>query len=140
MKAHFDFHTAIQSDTTGLPNRSRRSHSTHPIVVKIKLSLPYVIAFLALTILCGTSHEFVHHFVGAAFCGCFGYKTFNSFTLCSSCAGQPLGVHRGDVGRPAFHLRIDVARHLGPASRLPSVKGQTIRADAKHRVIELRSR
>src|SRR5438128_10395041 len=53
--------------------------------LKIKLSLPYLIAFLALTILCGTSHEFIHHFTAAAMCGCFGYKTFNSFELCDSC-------------------------------------------------------
>ena len=45
----------------------------------------YLLAFFALTILCGTSHEFIHHFVGAAICGCFGYKTFNSFELCSGC-------------------------------------------------------
>ncbi len=57
---------------------------------KIRLSTPYTVAFFALTILCGTSHEFAHHFVGAAFCGCFGFKTFNSFDLCPSCAGNQL--------------------------------------------------
>jgi len=56
----------------------------------IRLSVRYIIAFLALTILCGTSHEFIHHFTGAAFCGCFGYKTFNSFDLCDSCKGNTL--------------------------------------------------
>ena len=70
--------------------------------LKIKLSLPYVIAFLALTILCGTSHEFVHHFVGAAFCGCFGYKTFNSFELCSSCAGNRLAFIAATWAGPLF--------------------------------------
>ena len=47
--------------------------------------LNYLIPFLFLTILCGTSHEFAHHFAGAAICGCFGYKTFNSFELCEGC-------------------------------------------------------
>jgi hypothetical protein len=70
--------------------------------VKVKLSLPYVVAFLALTILCGTSHEFVHHFIGAAFCGCFGYKTFNSFTLCPSCAGNRLAFMAATWAGPLF--------------------------------------
>jgi len=70
--------------------------------LKINLSLPYVIAFLALTILCVTSHEFVHHFVGAAFCGCFGYKTFNSFELCSSCAGNRLAFIAATWAGPLF--------------------------------------
>ena len=70
--------------------------------VKIELSPAYIIAFLALTILCGTSHEFVHHFVGAAFCGCFGYKTFNSFTLCPSCAGNRLAFIAATWAGPLF--------------------------------------
>jgi len=70
--------------------------------LKIKLSLPYIIAFLAITILCGTSHEFVHHFVGAASCGCFGYKTFNSFELCSSCAGNRLAFIAATWAGPLF--------------------------------------
>ena len=45
----------------------------------------YLLPFLLLTILCGTSHEFTHHFAGAAICGCFGHKTFNSFELCDGC-------------------------------------------------------
>jgi hypothetical protein len=57
-------------------------------MVFLRLNGRYVVAFLALTILCGTSHEFAHHFVGAAMCGCFGVKTFNSFELCASCKGN----------------------------------------------------
>lgn len=56
--------------------------------MKINFSLKYLVPFLFLIILCGTSHEFVHHFVGAAICGCFGYKTFNSFQLCGACREQ----------------------------------------------------
>lgn len=70
--------------------------------MKIELSPAYIIAFLALTILCGTSHEFVHHFVGAAFCGCFGYKTSNSFTLCPSCAGNRLAFIAATWAGPLF--------------------------------------
>ena len=57
--------------------------------VYLRLSWQYLVAFAALTILCGTSHEFVHHFAGAAICGEFGYKTFNSFKLAPGCAANP---------------------------------------------------
>jgi hypothetical protein len=57
--------------------------------MKLRLSWRYLAAFLFLTILCGTSHEFVHHFAGRLVCGCWGYKTFNSFELCASCATNP---------------------------------------------------
>lgn len=69
--------------------------------MKIKLTWKYIIAFLFLTILCGTSHEFVHHFTGALICGCFGYKTFNSFVLCDSCKDNPYGFW-ATVAGPAF--------------------------------------
>ena len=52
---------------------------------EIALTGRYLIAFAALTILCGTSHEFAHHFTGAAMCGAFGTKTFNSFELAPGC-------------------------------------------------------
>src|SRR5947199_8810580 len=70
--------------------------------MKISLSFAFVIAFFALTLLCGTSHEFVHHFVGAAFCGCFGFKTFNSFDLRSSCAGNRLAFVAATWAGPLF--------------------------------------
>ena len=57
--------------------------------MKIKITWKYIIAFLFLTILCGTSHEFVHHFAGALVCGEFGYKTFNSFALPEPCVNNP---------------------------------------------------
>ena len=69
--------------------------------MKLLITWKYVIAFLFLTMLCGTSHEFVHHFSGAAICGCFGYKTFNSFTLCDSCHENPYRLW-ATVAGPAF--------------------------------------
>ena len=57
--------------------------------MKINITWRYAAAFLFLTILCGTSHEFVHHFAGAAVCGEFGYKTFNSFVLPEACRANP---------------------------------------------------
>jgi hypothetical protein len=66
-----------------------------------RLTWQYVIAFAALTILCGTSHEFVHHFAGAAICGGFGVKTFNSFDLAPGCDANPLSVW-ATVAGPLF--------------------------------------
>ncbi len=58
----------------------------------LRLTWQYLVAFAALTVLCGTSHEFVHHFAGAAVCGEFGYKTFNSFRLAPGCSANPLAL------------------------------------------------
>ena len=57
--------------------------------IHLRLTWQYVAAFAALTILCGTSHEFTHHFAGAAVCGAFGTKTFNSFELAPGCGANP---------------------------------------------------
>lgn len=69
--------------------------------MKLKLNLKYVLAFLLLTMLCGLSHEMVHHVTGAAICGCWGYKTFNSFVLCASCDANPYRLW-ATVAGPAF--------------------------------------
>src|SRR5437867_3921818 len=60
-----------------------------PERLHLRLTWQYVTAFAALTILCGTSHEFAHHFAGAAVCGAFGTKTFNSFQLAPGCEANP---------------------------------------------------
>src|SRR6266849_4193508 len=67
----------------------------------LRLSWRYVVAFLLLTILCGTSHEFVHHFTGRLICGCWGFKTFNSFVLCDRCKSNPYGF-LATVAGPVF--------------------------------------
>jgi hypothetical protein len=67
--------------------------------MQLRLTWRYVLAFAALTILCGTSHEFVHHFAGAAICGGFGVKTFNSFDLAPGCDANPLSRGRRPRGR-----------------------------------------
>ena len=53
--------------------------------IKVHLNKNFILGFLFLTMLCGLSHEMVHHFTAAGVCGCWGYKTFNSFELCESC-------------------------------------------------------
>ncbi|MDP9017059.1 MAG: hypothetical protein M3N19_01895 [Candidatus Eremiobacteraeota bacterium] len=70
--------------------------------MKISLSWRYLLAFCALTILCGTSHEFVHHFTGAALCGHFGTKTFNSFTLAAGCDSNLVAVYWSAMAGPIF--------------------------------------
>jgi hypothetical protein len=55
----------------------------------LRLTWRYLVALAALTILCGTSHEFAHHFAGAVICGKFGVKTFNSFDLAPGCDANP---------------------------------------------------
>jgi hypothetical protein len=70
-------------------------------MLHLRLTWRYVSAFAALTILCGTSHEFVHHFAGAAICGGFGVKTFNSFDLAPGCDANPLSVWATAAG-PLF--------------------------------------
>lgn len=69
--------------------------------MKIRLNSKYMLAFLLLTMVSGLSHEMVHHVAGAAICGCWGYKTFNSFVLCSSCDGNPYSFW-ATVAGPAF--------------------------------------
>ncbi len=70
--------------------------------MKIQLSWRYIVAFIALTILCGTSHEFVHHFTGALLCGAFGTKTFNSFTLAAGCDDNLTKVYWAAMAGPIF--------------------------------------
>jgi hypothetical protein len=85
--------------------------------MRIRLSVTYVVAFLALTILCGTSHEFAHHFVGALLCRCFGTKTFNSFDLCRSCAGNDVAFAAANWAGPLLTyglMWLGVARMLRP--------------------------
>jgi hypothetical protein len=67
----------------------------------LRLTWRYLVAFAALTILCGTSHEFAHHFAGAAICGEFGVKTFNSFDLAPGCDAKP-GSFWATVAGPVF--------------------------------------
>jgi hypothetical protein len=69
--------------------------------IHLRLTWRYLAAFAALTILCGTSHEFAHHFAGAAICGAFGTKTFNSFELAAGCQANPLHLW-SEIAGPAL--------------------------------------
>jgi hypothetical protein len=54
--------------------------------MQVHLTTKYLVGFAALIFLCGLAHELAHHLVGAALCGAFGVKTFNSFALSDACA------------------------------------------------------
>lgn len=51
----------------------------------LSLSWRYGLALFCLTGVCGTAHELIHHVTAFAVCGCWGYKTFNSYDVCSGC-------------------------------------------------------
>ncbi|MGI9089599.1 MAG: hypothetical protein ACR2GG_00690 [Gemmatimonadaceae bacterium] len=80
---------------------SNSATQAQPQRIYLRLTWQYLAAFAALTILCGTSHEFVHHFTGAAICGRFGLKTFNSFDLAPGCDSNPWSVW-ATVAGPLF--------------------------------------
>jgi hypothetical protein len=70
--------------------------------MRVQPTRRYLIAFVALILLCGLGHEFAHHVVGALFCGAVGDKTFNSFTLASDCANRPLAFVLSTWAGPLF--------------------------------------
>lgn len=70
-----------------------------PQPICLRLTWQYLVAFAALTILCGTSREAVHHFAGAAVCGGFESKTVNSFELAPGCDINPWSVWATVAGR-----------------------------------------
>jgi len=53
--------------------------------MKIKLTIGFVIAFIALHFLMHESHEMVHTAVGRMICGCWGQRDFNVWSLCEGC-------------------------------------------------------
>lgn len=62
----------------------------------------YLAAFAALIVMCGLGHEFAHHVTGAAICGAFGTKTFNSFDLAPNCANPALALVVANWAGPLF--------------------------------------
>lgn len=69
--------------------------------MQIKLSLKFVITFLALTFVMHESHEIVHTTVGRIICGCWGERDFNVWGLCESCDKNPFKI-LSTVAGPLF--------------------------------------
>jgi len=53
--------------------------------MKIKLTIGFIIAFIALHFLMREAHEMVHTAVGRMICGCWGQRDFNVWSLCEGC-------------------------------------------------------
>ncbi len=53
--------------------------------MKIQLTPRYLFGFFCLAAIMGISHELAHHVACFIICGDWGYKTFNSFSLCEGC-------------------------------------------------------
>lgn len=56
--------------------------------MKLKLTLKYVLTFLALTFMMHEAHEIVHTAVGRLICGCWGMRDFNVWDVCIGCSEQ----------------------------------------------------
>jgi len=56
--------------------------------MKLKLTIQYIIAFLALTFVMHEFHEIVHTSVGRLICGCWGERDFNVWGLCAGCSEE----------------------------------------------------
>jgi hypothetical protein len=53
--------------------------------MQIKITLKFVIAFIALTFVMSELHEIVHTAVARIICGCWGERDFNAWGICESC-------------------------------------------------------
>lgn len=56
--------------------------------MKLKLTLPFALTFLALIFVMHEAHEIVHTAIGRLICGCWGTRDFNVWSLCGNCAEQ----------------------------------------------------
>lgn len=71
--------------------RSMDSFANKKISMHLRLTLKYVVAFLALMFVLQEGHELVHTSVGRLICGCWGQRDFNVWATCDSCANPNLG-------------------------------------------------
>lgn len=53
--------------------------------LNLHLNIKSLLAFLFLTLLLGELHELAHIFTGYGFCGCWGPRDFNVWSLCEGC-------------------------------------------------------
>lgn len=55
------------------------------LTMQIRISIRYIVAFLALTFVLHEAHEIVHTSIGRLICGCWGARDFNVWGLCEGC-------------------------------------------------------
>jgi hypothetical protein len=70
--------------------------------MKLKLTLQFIITFLALTFVMHEAHEIVHTTIGRIICGCWGERDFNVWGLCEGCSEKhPIAIFSTFAG-PIF--------------------------------------
>lgn len=70
--------------------------------MKLRLSIQYILTFLALTFIMHEAHEIVHTSIGRLICGCWGQRDFNVWGLCEGCSEQnPISIFSTFAG-PIF--------------------------------------
>lgn len=81
--------------------------------MKLKLTLKYVLTFLALTFILHEAHEIVHTTVGRIICGCWGQRDFNVWSLCGDCSEQkPYSVISTFAGPVFTYIMIWIGTYL----------------------------
>ncbi|WP_426329390.1 hypothetical protein [Pedobacter sp. R-06] len=81
--------------------------------MKLKLTLPFALTFLALTFVMHEAHEIVHTTIGRLICGCWGNRDFNVWSLCGNCSEQiPYSVLSTFAGPIFTYLMIWLGTYL----------------------------
>jgi hypothetical protein len=81
--------------------------------MKLKLTLPFALTFLALIFVMHEAHEIVHTTIGRLICGCWGTRDFNVWSLCGNCAGEkPYSVISTFAGPIFTYLMIWLGTYL----------------------------
>lgn len=74
--------------------------------MKIAFTWHSLVAFVALLFCAGEAHELVHTGLGRLLCGCWGTRDFNVWSLCATCAGQPLANLAATLSGPLFSFAL----------------------------------
>lgn len=70
--------------------------------MSIKLTFPYIVAFLLLLIVMLELHEMVHITIGYLICGCWGERDFNVWELCTGCDAHSSYTWLATLSGPLF--------------------------------------
>ena len=54
--------------------------------MKVKLTPIYLLGFFSLVFLIHEIHDWAHFILSATYCGCMGYRAFDSWSVCITCA------------------------------------------------------
>lgn len=74
--------------------------------MKIKLSFPFITAFLLLQIVMLELHEMAHIVTSYLICGCWGIRDFNGWQLCNGCNNDHPLFWTATLAGPAFSVAV----------------------------------